>query len=384
MNKLIFLMLAIALLTSCQKSNDNKTVKDQPTLIRLVDNLEKSTPNRKFKDLFRITKVIKLQSDEQSFIASLNKMILVENELIILDKKYASVKVFDVEGKFINTIAKVGQGPGEFTRIFDMDHIENDNSLLIYSNDDMKMCKFGLDGVLKKETRVPFYSCYFTSIGNDSLVFFVNYNSSEYNDKHNLIVTDSKFNVLEKYFPYTRNFASSSSGMLVKSNNNILYNDAYEGNIYQFLNGKMYLKYQVDLGKYCVPLDMTQTFSSLAKHLLEYSYFERVATKTTDCLIFTFSHNRRSNLGIYFDKTKEIITNKNFTKNDIYQIISPPQNLAEDENQFFTYISPTTLGYIKDNPNFYEELKVDYPELYTQLKELKDSDNPIVIFFKKK
>ncbi len=384
MKKNLLLSLTLFIFLSCQALEDSNIENKNLVIINLAASVENASPTKKFKDLFNITKTIKLQSDEKSFIASLTKLILLEDKIIILDKKYTSAKLFDTTGRFINDIIKMGQGPGEFTKVFDMDYNKIDNSLFIYSNDDMKLSNFRLNGTLVQEKKVPFFSHYFTSISQDSLLFFVNYNSSESNKSNNLILTDADFDIVYRYFPYKRDFAVSSSGSLIKSNKNIFYNDAFDGNIYQFLNGKLSLKYKIDLGKYNVPLELTQTFSSISKHLLDYSYFQKVSAKTKDCLMFTFSHDRRSNIGIYYDNSKEIITNKNFTKNDIYHIISAPINVGGDENQFLTYISPQTLGYLKENPNFFADLESDYPELYIYLKELKDTDNPIILLFRKK
>lgn len=382
MNRILIILVAAFCLISCQ-GTEHKINDTSPTMVNLAESIKKSKPTKKFKDIFEITNVIKLQSEKNSFIATLSRLVFVKDKIFVVDKKYTSIKVFDEEGGFLKDIVKIGQGPGEFTKIFDAEYFQSDNSILVYSNDDMKFGSFDLDGKLIYEKRIPFYAYYFTKINKDSTFFFVNYNSGEYNDENNLLLTDDNFKILDKYFPYKRNFAVSSSGSLIKSNEGIFYNDAYVGDIYQFKNNRFNLLYKVNLGKYQLPIESTQTFSSVAKTSLDYAYFGKISTKTNDCLIFDFMYNRRTNIGIYFDDSNQTYISTDFEKNDIYHIISPPKVKDDDANTFYAVISPTTLGYISSNPKFFEDLQENYPELYPYLKNLKDIDNPIIVLFKR-
>lgn len=384
MNKLLHVLILIVILISCQKSEKPLTDNTQPITIDVAASIDKAKPTKKFSDIFDITSIIPLQSSERSFIATLSKVIFIDNKVVVLDKKYTSVKVFDKNGSFIRDIVKIGQGPGEFTKVYDMDYSKDDNSISIYSNDDMKLGYFKLDGTLISEKRTPFYSYYFTKISKDSLLFYVNYNSSEYNDENNLLLTDANFSILNKFFPYKRNYVVSSSGSLVKSGGGIYYNDAYLGDIYQFKDNAFKLLYKVNLGKNEIPIERTQTFSSAGKNILDYDNFEKISAKVKDCLIFSFNHDRRSKIGIYYDNKKQIYISNDFEKNDVYHIISPPKNKEDDDSTFYTVISPVTLGYIKDNANFFEDLKENYPVLFPYLKNLKDTDNPIILCFKRK
>ena len=383
MKKILNLIVPILLLIACQKP-EKKTDTTSPVLIDLVASIKNAKPTKKFKDIFEIVDIIKLESKESSFIATLDKLIFIDNKIVVLDKKYVSTKVFDRNGGFIRDIIKIGQGPGEFTKVFDMDYSQTDNSIFIYSNDDMKLGNFNLDGGLISETRIPYYAYYFTRLNKDSTLFFINYNSSEYNDKNNLLLTDANFKVLNKYFPYKRNYAVSFSGSLIKSNGGLFYNDAYEGDVYQFKNNQFILVNKVSLGKYQIPLESTQDFFSPIKSALDYAHFGKISAKLNDCFIFNFLYDRRYNIGIYFDKTKQTYINGDFEKNDIYHIISPPKAKEDDASMFYATISPRTLGYLINKPNFFEDLQKNYPKLFPYLKDLKDTDNPIILLFRKK
>jgi len=83
---------------------------------------------------------IPLETTEKSILGKVEKMIVSENLIYILDNEYSkAVFVFDLEGQFQYKIFRFGKGPGEYSEIFDMDV---DNKYLYILDSGRKMIRF--------------------------------------------------------------------------------------------------------------------------------------------------------------------------------------------------------------------------------------------------
>lgn len=71
-------------------------------------------------------KYIPLETTPSSLIASIDKFLYNDTGLLyILDKEQGSILIFNKEGKFVSSIKKSGEGPGEYVKLIDMDVDKN-------------------------------------------------------------------------------------------------------------------------------------------------------------------------------------------------------------------------------------------------------------------
>lgn len=112
----LLLTLSIITLTSMLEACTPKQQKDNtPTL-----KVELKDKGVSFYDLFERIDLIPLELSDSSFIKQIRKMHLVNDTLYVLDRELNSLIKFDANsGNHINTIQKVGQGPGEYTHLYD-------------------------------------------------------------------------------------------------------------------------------------------------------------------------------------------------------------------------------------------------------------------------
>jgi hypothetical protein len=381
--KHILLILNFSALIGC--NNSEKEANQAAYLdIDIVKNLENAKQNRTFNEFFKVENVCKLESKENAFIASMGKMISLRDTLYILDKKYTGIKVFNNKGTYLHTIGKLGQGPGEFSVIFDMELDSKAKNLIVYSNDDRKMGVFTKRGEILKEYPIPFYASYFAIVDNQNFLFYVNYNSSEINQQNNLLLCNSDFNVKQVFFPYKRNFGISMSGFLSKTHSGVLYSDAFDDKVYEYVKGKMSLKYKFNFGKYLIDPKLTNDQFILMKNLLEYSYVSSIGVDTKSDLFFSYVHKKIPSIGFYDKKDHKVYCKLDFQKNDIFHLLSPFVSVIDDENLLIAYIDAETLRYTtRKNSNVLPVLSKNYPEVFRAVTEMKDSDNPIIITFKR-
>ena len=105
------LLLSILLFNNCTTKVENNT---------LTLKVELKDKGVSFYDLFERIDLIPLVLNDSSFIKQIRNMHLMNDTLYVLDREVNSLIKFDANsGKHINTIHKVGQGPGEYTHLYD-------------------------------------------------------------------------------------------------------------------------------------------------------------------------------------------------------------------------------------------------------------------------
>jgi hypothetical protein len=73
-----------------------------------------------FFDIFDSVGLVKLETTPNSIIKEVTRIIPYKNEMFILDATQNSVLRFDNNGKFLTRIQKIGNGPGEYTLLYDI------------------------------------------------------------------------------------------------------------------------------------------------------------------------------------------------------------------------------------------------------------------------
>jgi hypothetical protein len=72
-----------------------------------------------FSEFFSSIDIIPLETRDESLIKRTGKVMYVDGLYYLLDTDQFYLFVFDSTGRYVNRIAKVGQGPGEYTYIYD-------------------------------------------------------------------------------------------------------------------------------------------------------------------------------------------------------------------------------------------------------------------------
>jgi hypothetical protein len=94
------------------------------------------------------------RSDEENYMFSQLRSIQVDNDenIIALDTKEVSIKVFDKTGKFISKFGTKGQGPGELMRPFAMFLVSGEH-IVINDSENTRISYFSKEGNCLKETK---------------------------------------------------------------------------------------------------------------------------------------------------------------------------------------------------------------------------------------
>jgi hypothetical protein len=132
-------VLLATIVASCNSGNKKKEVIENDN-IYIVD--FDNTPKEEkilMSSLFKKVKPIPLETTDESLIGYINEFQIFDGKIFIFDRDYAKgVFIFDMDGKFIRQIGRIGQGPGEYVSLsdFTVDEINKE----IYLMDRSKNC----------------------------------------------------------------------------------------------------------------------------------------------------------------------------------------------------------------------------------------------------
>jgi hypothetical protein len=95
---------------------------------------------------------------EEMFQTIVSLAVDDDDHVFVLDKKAGNVKVFDQYGKFLKTIGRKGDGPGEF-KAPDRCVLAPNNDLYIHDTENWKMHVFDANGTFRRQipVRMPFF-----------------------------------------------------------------------------------------------------------------------------------------------------------------------------------------------------------------------------------
>lgn len=186
---LIFILLVVA---GCNSENKENNIISKIISIREAA----SSDNIQIKN----AQLLKLQSNSFAQISGVDKLLFLDNRIIVLDKlKGNTVFVFDKMGSFINHIHRVGEGPGEYKNIENVFWNSFSNELVLIPMDYRKKLYFDWDGSFLRE---QFYE---DQIEYADLVFIENgelvVNYSSINAEDNIVINQNGVTKLTA-FPY--------------------------------------------------------------------------------------------------------------------------------------------------------------------------------------
>ena len=351
-----------------------------------IDNSNKSyyidldkTQMVKTKDLFSKIEIITLETNEQSLIQAISKIVEYKSRLYILDSRQKAILIFDNTGKFIAKIHSVGRAPEEYSLLYDI-------SINTYSNtlegvDPMgKILTYDLDGNYISSIYLPHPPMAYhaiTILNKDSILLHTkpslieDYTFRIYSRKSDSIV--SKFNKQKEAI-----FWRIQSPLQIYKDT-IYYSQATYNQIFQVINDTVINAYNWDLGKYTYDLkhmkipDLTDPvqqmkfykevmYSAKIPYTFGFNgqndqyYYSSIFMKERMINIF---YNKESKEKIIFSNTKEGI--------GIFPIIIDNEKIIGITNEDWVPLSSLTKA--KNASIINQEI----------LKNITDNSNPILI-----
>jgi hypothetical protein len=242
------LFILVLFIGYSQKPKQDIGVKSYPVDPRKVEKIVASV-------IFDSIVYVPLESPDEALVGNnIAKMEIVNSLLYILDKQTNTIWCFNQKGKYINKISKKGQGPGEYTSIFDFAIDRAKNHIVILDRNANKIITYDLSGKFIKEKRIEVFASDFGLLNDNKILaytrgtnLFLKNNDSTLG--YNFFVIDSDGN-FDAYFPYKDETDNLITGKVIEINDNKVFaNYASHDTIYEFnMDGHLLLKHVIDFG----------------------------------------------------------------------------------------------------------------------------------------
>ncbi len=152
---------------------------------------------------------VQLELTEDNLIGEISDVEFVNNTFYILDQLQQVVFIFDRDGKYINKIAKRGQGPEEYVMLSAFDINPFDGSIHILDSYRKRMIVYSKQGAMLKTFSVKDFVRDITVFPNGSYLFYTpDYNLGNY--RRGLWRVDSKGKFLEQLISIDDSFRFGS------------------------------------------------------------------------------------------------------------------------------------------------------------------------------
>lgn len=225
---------------------------------------------------------IALETNTNSYITRIYKIIKTEKNLLILDDtnmKRERLMVFDLDGSFMTLINEVGQGPGEYIGIQDFAFDPKNQLITILDASQKKLLQFSLSGEFIRELKLdfrPFKIC-FIEPGYFILTIPLRFIEPEQDGKlYNTILCDLDLKV-KKRIPSPIEYLENPNSPFVNTGGLGVYN--HQLRLKQPFTDKIYtldkeLQYRLycnfSMGKYKMPESVSSSIESSRKRSENY------------------------------------------------------------------------------------------------------------------
>lgn len=184
-NSIIIFLCVNFTLSTC----DNSCEKDKYTvpISDYIDLVEDTS-------LFVDANAFVLECNDNAMIASIDHVIEHDSLFYIFDKKRNQILFYNLNGKFINSIRAIGNGPGEYNMLMDI-AIDRDAKHLLLLDYSSKILYYDLNGRYIKTEQLNNEISYHSLVVDKEFIYLLN--PVYYNDK----LSDYTITVINKENP---------------------------------------------------------------------------------------------------------------------------------------------------------------------------------------
>ena len=361
MNKNISILILLFIFIRC--SSNSPTAKKGKTIKVFENKIEHITADNLITDI----QYIPLETDSNCIIGHIDKMLANNNRLYILDKNGAKkLFVFDLNGKFIQSIGKQGKGPDEYIQLVDFSVNEEKGEIVLLDNY-REILVFDLQGRFIKSKQLSRTN------------FFQNlccYKNDYYLSTSNLIGNADKYSIFKYSYGFDEHkllefsnycdFIHPIDNPISCNTESLYYLDVFTTTLYEKGEDGFAKKYLFDFGGKYMPLNIANSNEQFFQNYAKYCFIQRYVIG--DKYLFLQILNRaKYNIGIFDMKNDRFFLYKNVSSEKI--AFRPPY--CNYKSKFYAAIEP---GVVLDNAQKFKQLTNKYL--------INANSNPIVFTYK--
>lgn len=319
--------------------------------------------------------------------------IIRKEKVFVLDLKNEKMYLFNTSGDFIRQISSKGKGPQEYIGGRDMHVSSNGDTIHLLSTPMRTIYRFTDSGEKIGATKIPYTSWKLAPLQNGNYFILTPYGYSHPDSAQFLFYIQDKDGRVMFKDHTTPNVTFNGIfdlGNFYSTPLNTLVQHPYSDSVYKLSEvGKMKPCYVLDFGKYKTPKELFSDKNKYREVVTEYAYW--ISLVETEKAVFTSFYNRRvKRTGIYSLNEKAgsrlKITNGALL-NDIDGGPDFWPRKSDGEKMIYSFIQPLKLIEDYQNGDFENKSfndKKAREKFINLVKDLKESDNPIIMVVKLK
>lgn len=341
----IVLMGFFAFTISCTKKSEKiKLTSDHIEILNANKNSQSQVN-------FELRKYIKLEITPNSMFTQIDKIKIRNNRIYILDKAGKNyLFVFDIKGKFLQRVGRIGHGPGEYNMICDFD-IDENNQIIFYNRQYKKIMIYSSEGIFLKEVATLFRADGFNILREKKYIFSLKKDNELLKNNPKVVVTDSLMKIENKYFSYDSDNKDNkgTTNLFCETQDGLIYNKPVDNNLHIFnWNGELVKTYHVDFGAKSLPQKYINDFMGfwmLNEH--NYNYINRTPLMISNLIVGIMTTGTKKATFIFNLDDKGIQVNELLPDSFSHKQLTVPLCLFNDST-IVSYLDYETYSYSKD------------------------------------
>ncbi len=357
--------------------------------LKVVDKFELSNYFN-FDDIIDSIWYLPLETNKQSLIENIEKVIIHNECVYVLDIFSNRLLKFNSTGGFITQIGKEGRGPEEYISPIDFEIINDE--ILVLDDRPNNIKYYSLDGKFLKKENIVFRMNHF--IPSNTSRFFCNvvargnFHIPQISN-FKLVICTPDWKIIgsaDKYNAELESKQSFSRKVLTKSTNNLVYNPSFDYFIYNIEGDIIKKKYYIDVGQRQLPEG--------TNNLTNEEFIEKCLSKDCNVMFMFHSvfetdkhlvatlHYNSFDIPLYYSKNSgKLICNKHYKLSPKFPFgFIVPKDI--NNNTLVGYLEPyfalQKINNFKKIPEEFEKIPQKVKKLISGLNE---DDNPILVFF---
>ena len=360
-------------MSNCTTST--KTVDIDTTIsINLTDELQIIVSDSIFSDV----DYIPLETNENSFIAEIDKLCILDSLIYVLDKTQEVIFVFEKDGIFKNKLQKQGRGIGEYLSLDDF--FVKDSLIYVLSSDNQKLYIYDREFNFISDLNLESFGANIACL-DDFLFYYTNFSSSDF--KRFSVYDLKEMCYVESHHSFPKKQASNDAfrrTIFASHKDSLFAFLPFEYSIYSLSkdNGTT-IKYELDFGKeYMFPLHLKEATTDERK-----AYFQQNSISIWDSEqvsginnlfvgdeFLSFSFIKGGNPYVFF-KWKDIIKYGYIASSKRFPVVRPTA-LVVNENEYICSESPEAFEFQKERGRVFPD----------NINKMKYDDNPVICIYK--
>ncbi|MGY6744756.1 MAG: 6-bladed beta-propeller [Cecembia sp.] len=337
--KHIFKALALIVLAACSEKSNDPYENMRPTFEVSV---ESETP---IHDILNVTEIIPLRQLEGNFLSQINRLVVTEDFIFVLDEQFTNLIRYNSKGIPLNRISKFGNGPEEMPVITDFTVDQNSKTIILLNQEEKSLHTFDFDNRFIGKKKLDHQADMIGLNKDNEIGLSITYFNEAY---HNFQLINSEIKNLGYFFPFPQDvFAiglKNISGHLTKGfDGKLLYNEPASSIIWEISKEKLQAKYAFSSKNPMWPETEKHKLNSFFMELSkgELDFLGRFFEETGSHLVFQWNRKKSPSsnrivdfrIGVFDKRNKQskISLPDNFTR----KLVGP---LAAFGNDVYFYI----------------------------------------------